>query len=183
MLQISFEWLQFAFECFESHSNASNPIRIVRICIQILPIPFKLFEFGFEQFEFLSNCQNLHSNSSNPFRMVRIWIQISQIPFEWLELAFEWFESFSNGQNLISNASNFFRMLRISLESLEFAFECFKSLSNGQNLQHCILQNVYTNQQSSWSSCSHFSRDENKIHNLKRNLSQIPKCDCQVNRI
>ena len=28
--------------------NASNPFRIVQICIRMLKIPFKWFEFGFE---------------------------------------------------------------------------------------------------------------------------------------
>ena len=43
MLRIPFEWLELAFECFESqsngrnwHSNASNPNRMVGIGIRIL---------------------------------------------------------------------------------------------------------------------------------------------------
>ena len=79
MLRIPFELLEFAFEAFESlsngsnlHSNASNPFRMVRICIRMLRIPFKWFEFAFECFESLSNGSNLHLNGSNLFRMVRI---------------------------------------------------------------------------------------------------------------
>ena len=41
MLRIPFEWFEFAFERFESlsngynlHSNASNPFRMVRICMR-----------------------------------------------------------------------------------------------------------------------------------------------------
>ena len=63
MLQIPFEWLEFAFECSESlsnslklHSNASNPFRVVQISIRI---PFEWFEFAFECFESGSNASNL----------------------------------------------------------------------------------------------------------------------------
>ena len=76
LLQILFEWLEFAFKCFESfssdsnlHSNASNLIWRVRICIRMLWVCL--------------NGYNLHSNAS--------------IPFEWSELTFESFESLSNG--------------------------------------------------------------------------------------
>ena len=65
MLQISFEWFEFAFECFESllngsnlHSKASNPFRMVKISIQ--------------HFTFLSKGSNLHLNASNLVRMLRI---------------------------------------------------------------------------------------------------------------
>ena len=47
-LLIPFEWLEFAFECFETlsngsnlHSNASNPVRMIRICIRMLRILFE----------------------------------------------------------------------------------------------------------------------------------------------
>ena len=83
MLQIPFEWFEFAFECFEYlsnsyqlHWNASNPFRMVRII-----------------------------NAKNPFRMVRIWIRMIPIPFsnasnffriwipfEWLEFPFKCFQ-------------------------------------------------------------------------------------------
>ena len=76
MLRISFEWFGFAFECFESlsngsnlHSNASNPFRMVRICIRMLRISLEGFQFAFECFEF-------GVNASNPFRMVRICIRM-----------------------------------------------------------------------------------------------------------
>ena len=81
MVLISLEWLEFAFECFESlskgsnvHSNASNLVRMVRICTRMLRIPFEWFEFAFECFKSLSSALNLDSNASNPFRMVRICI-------------------------------------------------------------------------------------------------------------
>ena len=126
MLRIPFEWFEFAFECFESlskgsnlHSNASNPFRIVRICIRMLlitgmvriwirtlRIPFEWFEFAFEHFESLSIGLNLHWNASNPFRMFRICIRMLRIPFVRLEFAFERFESLLNVSNLHSNASN-----------------------------------------------------------------------------
>ena len=59
-IRIPIEWLEFALEYFESlsnasnlHSNASNPFRIVRICIRTLRIPFEWFEFAFECFKSL----------------------------------------------------------------------------------------------------------------------------------
>jgi len=79
--------------------NASNPFRMVRICIRMLRIPFEWFEFAFECFESFSKGSNLHSNASNPFRMVRICIRMLRIRFKWLEFAFECFESVSNGWN------------------------------------------------------------------------------------
>ena len=73
MLQIHFEWLDFAFKCFKSFMNGSNlymnslnPFRIFRICIQMLQIWLKWLEFAFES---LSNA----SNASNPFQMLTIW--------------------------------------------------------------------------------------------------------------
>ena len=67
MLRISFEWFEFAFECFESlsngsnlHSNASNPFRMVKICIRTLRILLKGFLFAFECFQF-------GLNASDPF--------------------------------------------------------------------------------------------------------------------
>ena len=69
-----FEWLEFAFKCFESlsrgsnlDSNASNLFQMVLNWIQMLGIPFKWLESAFECFESLSNGSNLHSNASNPF--------------------------------------------------------------------------------------------------------------------
>ena len=73
MLQIWFEWIELAFEFFESrsmgknlHTNASNPFQMSRICIQMLRLPIEWFKFTFECFEYL---------------------------FKWLEFAFECFES------------------------------------------------------------------------------------------
>ena len=75
MLRIPFEWLEFAFQRFESlsngsnlHSNASNIFRMVRICIRMLQIPFEWLEFELECFELVSN---------------------SSIPFELFEFAFK----------------------------------------------------------------------------------------------
>ena len=134
---------------------------MVRICIQMLRIPFEWFEFALECFESLSNGSNLHSNSSNVVRMVRICSQMLRIPFKWFEFAFECFESRLKGSNLHSNDLNHFRMVRIYIrmlriwfEWLEFAFEClklfrmvricircFESLSNGLNL-HSNVSNL-----------------------------------------
>ena len=69
------------FELLKLHSNASNPFRMVRICIRIPRIPFERFEIGFESFESLSNDSNLHWNGSNPFEMVRMWFRKFRIPF------------------------------------------------------------------------------------------------------
>ena len=83
MLRIPFEWLEFAleffqflqfpFECFESHlkgsnldSNASNPFRMVLICNRMLQIPFEWVEFAFECFDLVWR--------------VLIWIQMLRIP-------------------------------------------------------------------------------------------------------
>ena len=101
MLEIRFEWLEFAFEGFESlssasnvDSNASNPFVMLRICIRTVRIPFESLEFAFECFESLSNASNLDSNSSNLVWRVRIWIRMLRMPFEF---ALEWFKSLSNG--------------------------------------------------------------------------------------
>ena len=99
MLQVTFEWLEFGFECFDAFG-------MVRICIRVLRISFDRLEFAFECFESLSNGYNLDSNASNPFRMIIIWIGMLRIPFETFEFTFECFESLSNSSNLYSNASN-----------------------------------------------------------------------------
>ena len=69
MLRMPFERIKFAFEWFEFrsngsnlHSNASDPIRVVRICIQKLQNPFEWFNFAFESLEFRSNWSILNSN-------------------------------------------------------------------------------------------------------------------------
>jgi len=89
MLRIPFEWLEFGHECFEFllngsnlDSNASNPFRMVWICIRMLQNDW--------------NGQTFHLNASNPIRMVRIYIWMLRIAFEWLEFGFECFESLSN---------------------------------------------------------------------------------------
>ena len=133
ILQIPFEWFEFEFKSFKSHSNgsylhsnASNPIRIVgiclhsngQICIRMVWNSFKWFEFGLEWFESRSSGSNLHSNASNPIGEVRICIRKLQIPFEWFELAFKCFESClngSNGSNLYSNAWHPVWMVQISI--------------------------------------------------------------------
>ena len=95
MLRIPFEWLELAFECFESrsngwnwHSNASNPVRMVGIGIRI---PFKWLVLAFER--------------------------MPQMSFEWLKLCFKYIESRSNGWNWHSNASNPFEWLELAFES------------------------------------------------------------------
>ena len=84
-----FRMARISLECFETlfngsnlHWNASNPFRMARICIRMLPITFECFEFAFECLESLSNASNLNLNASNPFRMVRICIWMLWIPFE-----------------------------------------------------------------------------------------------------
>ena len=99
ILQIPFELFEFPFARFESlsngsnltpferfeslsnlsnlHSNASYPVRMVRICIWTLRIPFECIEFAFDWLESLSNGSN--------------FIRILLIQFEWLEFAFECF--------------------------------------------------------------------------------------------
>ena len=116
MLGMSFECLEFAFECFETltngsnlHSNDSNPYRMFRICITILRITFESLEFAFECFESLSNASIFHSNASNPFK--------------WFEFTFECFEFVSNASNLYSNALKHFRMIRIWIRMLRIPFE------------------------------------------------------------
>ena len=65
-----FEWFEFVLECFESrsngsnlHSNGSNPVRIVWICIRMVRIPFEWFKFPFGCFNSRSNGLNLVWNS------------------------------------------------------------------------------------------------------------------------
>ena len=69
MLEI-FEWFKFPFESHSSgsnlHSNVSNLVQMVRICIGMLQIPLEWFVFAFECFESRSNSWNLHSNALNP---------------------------------------------------------------------------------------------------------------------
>ena len=112
MLQIPFEWLEFAFKCFESLSNRShlnskslNFFRTIWIYFRMLKKPFEWFEFGFEYFEFLSNGLNLHLNASKTFR---ISIRMIRIPFEWVKFPFEFFESHSKSSNSHLNKANFF---------------------------------------------------------------------------
>ena len=82
MMPIPFQWLEFAFECFESLSNgsnlilnATNPSRMVGIWIRMFRIPFESFEFAFEMllipfelFEFDFEC-------CESFRMVTICLR------------------------------------------------------------------------------------------------------------
>ena len=116
-VRIRFEWLEFAFCCFECHSNgstlhsnASNLVQMVRIGIGMVRIPF--------------DGKNLHSNGSNLVQM--------QI------LTIRWLESLLNGWNLHSNASNLIQMVRNCNVMLQTSFERFELalefLSNGENL-------------------------------------------------
>ena len=146
-VRIWFEWFESILNGSNLHSNASNPFRVVKICIWMLKTLFEWFEFAFECFESLSNRSNLDSNATNPFRMiwiyipmlripfwmVWIWIQMLRTPFYWFEFAFECFEPLSNSLNLHSNALNPFWIVRIcirifwiSYKGFKFGFECFE---------------------------------------------------------
>ena len=110
MLRVPFEF-EFTFECFKSlsngsnlHSNASNPLRKIRIYIRMFQIRFEWLE--------------LNLNPSNHFRIVWICIRMFRISFEGLKFAFECLKSGSNGHYLHSNASSPFRIFK-------FTFECF----------------------------------------------------------
>ena len=109
MLWVLFEWLAFAFKCFDSRSNSSNLRSNDGIWLE-------WFEFAFECFESL-----------------RIWIQMLQISFEWLEFAFKHFESRSNSWNLHSNGENPFEYevecFKSRSKGFKFAFEYFESIS------------------------------------------------------
>ena len=132
MRRIPFEWLEFAFECFEFGSNGLTLHLNVPILFEWLVFAFKCFKFG-------SNGSNLHSNASNFFRIVTICILMFRFSLESFEFAFELLEPFeyafkcfqsrSKCSNLHLNTSNPFRMVRICIRmlriGLEFAFECF----------------------------------------------------------
>ena len=75
MLRLPFEWLELAFECFES-------VQMVGIGIRMPRMPFKWLELAFERFESRSNGWNWHLNASIPVRMVGIGIRMLQLPFE-----------------------------------------------------------------------------------------------------
>ena len=143
MLRIPFELFEFACKCFESHSNASHPFRMVRIYIAgMLRIPFEWFEFGFECFESISNGSNLHSSASDPFWMLTICIRMLRISLKFafelvwmvristrmLQIRFECFKSPSNGWICMQMLQISIRKLRIPFKWLEFAFKCFKWL-------------------------------------------------------
>ena len=152
MLRIPFKWLEFAFKCFESrskgsnlHWNASNPFRMVKICIWVFQVLFEWFQFVFEWLEFGFKCDEFLSNG------YRICFPMCRIGFEWFKFALECFESFSNGENSHSNASNLIRrvwiylhwnasnpfrmvrigMLRVLFNWFQFAFEWLESLFKG----------------------------------------------------
>ena len=141
MFQIPFEWLELAFQCFESSSNswnwnssASNPVRMVGIGIRVLRIPFEWLQLAFDGFKSRSNGSKWQSNASNPIWIVGIAIRTPRIPFaiairtlrilhKWLELAFERFESRSNGWSWHSNASNPVQMVGVGIRTLRILFE------------------------------------------------------------
>ena len=110
VVQIPYEWFEFAFECFKSLSNGSNLIWMVRIWI---------------------------SNASNIIRMVWIWFRMVRIPLEWFEFVFEWLESLSNSFEYAF--ANFVRLVRIRIVKIpfqwfKFEFKCFQCRSNSSNL-------------------------------------------------
>ena len=138
MLQIPFEWLELAFERFEScsngwnwHLNASNAFLMGWIGMQFelcsngsnlhsnASNPVLMVGILFECLESRSNGWNLHSN---PVRMIWICIQMVRISFEWFEFAFKWFKS--------------------RLNAWKFAFECFETRSNGWNLHSSASNTV-----------------------------------------
>ena len=94
MVRIPFQWLENAFECFESFSNGWN-------LHFNASHPFQMLQFKFETFQYRSD---LHLNALNPFRMVSI--RMLQILFEWFEFGFERLESLFNSSDLHLNASN-----------------------------------------------------------------------------
>jgi len=58
MVEILFEWLEFAFDHFKSrsnglnlHLNGYNPFLMVRISIRMVRITFELLEFAFDCFK------------------------------------------------------------------------------------------------------------------------------------
>ena len=57
MLRIPFEWLEFAFECFEFLSSGSN----------LHSNALSKLEIAFECFKSCLKDSNLHLNASNPF--------------------------------------------------------------------------------------------------------------------
>ena len=141
MVQISFEWFEFAFQCFESPLNGSNLHSNALNSDRMDWIPFEWVEFAFECFKSHSNGSNwhsyglnLHSIVSNPIWMVRIWVWIS---FKWFEFAFNCFESIVVVRICI-------RKLQIPFELFELAFECFESCSNGSNF-HSNCLNLLSN--------------------------------------
>ena len=80
MPQMSLEWLELSFECFESrsngwnwHSNASNHVGKVGITIRIL---LELLELAFECLKCRWNGWNCLSSASNPVLMVGIGIRM-----------------------------------------------------------------------------------------------------------
>ena len=153
ILWIPIEWLEFAFECFESrskglnlhsngsngynlHSIASNLFRVVQTHIWMHRIPFEWFKLRFERFECLLSGSNLDSNGSNPFRMSRICIWLLRIWFEGFKFAFEWLE-------LVHTVRICIRTLRILFEGYKFAFECVESCPKGTNLDSNALSLVW----------------------------------------
>ena len=86
LLQISFQWLEFAFEWLESW--------MVRIWIWLLRISFEWLEFAFQWLESLLSGSNLQSMALNLIQMVWICIRMLRIPFEWFKFAFECLEPF-----------------------------------------------------------------------------------------
>ena len=99
MRRIPFEWLEFAFKCFEFGSNGST------LHLNV-PIPFEWLVFAFKCFEFGSNGSNLHSNASNFFRIVTICILMFRSSLESFEFAFELLEPFESAFKCFESHSN-----------------------------------------------------------------------------
>ena len=79
MLRITFEWLEFGFECFESLSNGSNLHSNASKWLEWLDFPFESlsngFKYKFEPFESDLKHSNAKSNHSHQIRNIQMQIQ------------------------------------------------------------------------------------------------------------
>ena len=127
MLQICIGMLRIPFKFFEFAFECFVSLSNSFWMVRIrIRMPFEWFEFSFEYFKFLSNASNLHLNALNFSRIVQICIRMLRIPFEWFEIVFEGFECLSNCSNLHSNDSNPFHMIRIFIRMLWIPLEWFE---------------------------------------------------------
>ena len=102
MLRIFIRMVKIPFESFEFARDWSNLARMLRICIRLLRITFECFEFSFEWLETLSICLNLYLIVLNLVWKLRICIRMVSFPVELFKSAFVCFDSHSNGSNFHS---------------------------------------------------------------------------------